>query len=153
MRVRLDDRTDISFGRRAMEWELKGVPVRLELGPRDLAEGVVTVSRRDAEGADAKQAVALGDVAAKVPGLLDDIQQALLAGHRAFTEGATTEVAAPEDVDGSGFFRLPWKAVGDSGEDALAARGYTVRCLVREDGSVPSSRDEDGLLAYVAKAY
>ena len=42
-RVRLDDRTDTSFGRRSVDWELKGVPVRVEVGPRDLAEGNVTV--------------------------------------------------------------------------------------------------------------
>ena len=45
-RVRLDDRTDTSFGRRSVDWELKGVPVRVEVGPRDLAEGNVTVVTR-----------------------------------------------------------------------------------------------------------
>ena len=45
-RVRLDDRTDTSFGRRSVAWELKGVPVRVEVGPRDLAEGNVTVVTR-----------------------------------------------------------------------------------------------------------
>ena len=47
VRAQLDDRTDLSFGRRATDWELKGVPVRLELGPRDLANGEVTMVRRD----------------------------------------------------------------------------------------------------------
>ena len=47
VRARVDDRTSVSFGRRATDWELKGVPVRLELGPRDLAAGAVTVVRRD----------------------------------------------------------------------------------------------------------
>src|SRR5437868_1674255 len=47
-RVELDDRVDTSFGRRAVDWELKGVPVRVEVGPRDLAEGNVTIVRRDA---------------------------------------------------------------------------------------------------------
>ena len=46
MRAHLDVRTDLSFGRRATDWELKGVPVRLELGPRDLANGEVTMARR-----------------------------------------------------------------------------------------------------------
>ena len=45
-RVRLDDRTETSFGRRSVDWELKGVPVRVEIGPRDLAEGRVTVVTR-----------------------------------------------------------------------------------------------------------
>jgi prolyl-tRNA synthetase len=46
-RVRVDDRTDIGLGRRLTDWELKGVPMRLEVGPRDLAAGVVSLVRRD----------------------------------------------------------------------------------------------------------
>ena len=49
-RVRLDDRTDTSFGRRSVDWELKGVPVRVEVGPRDLAEGNVTAGRAPPPG-------------------------------------------------------------------------------------------------------
>ena len=60
-RVRLDARTDTSFGRRSVAWELKGVPVRVEVGPRDLAEGNVTVVTRHTRE---KQNVALGAVAA-----------------------------------------------------------------------------------------
>ncbi len=58
-----------------------------------------------------------------------------------------------EEVDGTGFLRLPWAAIGEAGEDALAQRGYTVRCLVTTDGGLPQSRDEADLVAYVAKAY
>ena len=50
VRVQLDDRVDTGFGRRAVEWELKGVPVRIEVGPRDLAAGTVTLVRRDIAG-------------------------------------------------------------------------------------------------------
>ena len=57
VRVELDERVDLSFGRRSVDWELKGVPVRLEVGPRDVAEGVVTVVRRDV---GTKQATPLG---------------------------------------------------------------------------------------------
>ncbi|MBW3602510.1 MAG: proline--tRNA ligase, partial [Actinobacteria bacterium] len=56
VRARLDADTHTSFGRRATDWELKGVPVRLEVGPRDLREGQATLVRRDAEG---KRALAL----------------------------------------------------------------------------------------------
>src|SRR3954454_20752625 len=47
VRTELDERTEIGFGRRAADWELKGAPVRIEVGPRDLAKGEVTVVRRD----------------------------------------------------------------------------------------------------------
>jgi len=75
-RVRLDDRTDTGFGRRSVDWELKGVPVRVEVGPRDLAEGNVTVvtrHRREKEG------VALGAVAGTVATVLATAAGDLLA--------------------------------------------------------------------------
>jgi len=46
IRVRIDDRADVQFGRRAIDWELKGVPLRVEVGPRDLAAGSVMLARR-----------------------------------------------------------------------------------------------------------
>ncbi|MBB4712332.1 prolyl-tRNA synthetase [Streptomyces luteogriseus] len=46
VRVHVDDRTDIPFGRRAVDWELKGVPVRIEIGPRDLEKGTAMLARR-----------------------------------------------------------------------------------------------------------
>ena len=49
-RVRLDDRVETSFGRRSVDWELKGVPVRVEVGPRDLAVGQVTLVRTGSPG-------------------------------------------------------------------------------------------------------
>ena len=150
LRVKLDDRTDISFGRRVVEWELKGVPVRLELGPRDLAEGVVTRSRRDT---GSKETVSLDAAVADMAALLERIQADLLADSRRRREEATTDVEDLAAIDGPGMFRLPWAAIGDDGEEQLAERGYTVRCLVRPDGGLPASRDEDGLVAYVAKAY
>lgn len=47
IRVKLDDRDTVSAGYKFNDWEMKGVPVRLEVGPRDLENGVVTVFRRD----------------------------------------------------------------------------------------------------------
>ncbi len=149
VRVRLDDRTSQSFGRRAVNWELKGVPVRLEVGPRDIASGRAALVRRDVEG---KRNVALDTVAATVPALLDEIQDALLADALRRREEATADVADPDDVDGPGLFRLPWKAIGEAAERGLAERGYTVRCLLDADGAVPSRRETD-LVAVVAKAY
>ena len=75
-RVELDVRTELSFGRRVVGWELKGVPVRLELGPRDLAAGTVILSRRD-DGT--KVPVRLDDAVAEVARVLAASQEALLA--------------------------------------------------------------------------
>ena len=69
----------MSIGRRATDWELKGVPVRLELGPRDLAENAVTLVRRITGDEERKVAVPLDGVVAAVTAELDRQQDALLA--------------------------------------------------------------------------
>ncbi|NUR81545.1 MAG: proline--tRNA ligase, partial [Dermatophilaceae bacterium] len=76
VRAELDARVDTPFGRRAVDAELKGIPVRVEVGPRDLAEGSVTVVRRVAGG---KTAVPLGGVVDTVAAALDDDHEALYA--------------------------------------------------------------------------
>ncbi|HEX9970083.1 MAG TPA: proline--tRNA ligase, partial [Acidimicrobiales bacterium] len=89
-RVKVDDRVDTSFGRRAVGWELKGVPVRVEVGPRDLAEGTVTVVRRDT---GEKSPVPVDGVAAAVADALGDVQANLLAQARALRDERTVEAA------------------------------------------------------------
>jgi len=152
-RVRLDDRVDISFGRRSVDWELKGVPVRVEVGPRDLAAGHVTVVRRDDRQ---KHVVALGGVGPQVAAFLTQSQRTLLeetgARMRDRTRSVTTVDEAVEAVE-HGFAVLPWEAVGDEGEARLAASGVSIRCLQRSDGSLADEDDEPGLIAVVAKAY
>ncbi len=81
VRVRFDDRVETGFGRRAVEWELKGVPVRIEVGPRDLAAGTVTLVRRDVAGE--KATVPLEGLGHRVRDLLGrDPDVALPAGAR-----------------------------------------------------------------------
>jgi len=153
VRVRLDDRTDTSFGRRATDWELKGVPVRIEVGPRDLANGEVTVVRRDT---GEKRQAAVDGLADTVPALLDDIQATLLAEATAFRDTRTVDVATVDDAREAaqtGFARIPWATLGTDGEATLARDAITVRCLSRPDGSVPESEDEPDLVAVVARSY
>src|SRR3712207_6790607 len=90
VRARVDDRTNLGFGRRAVDWELKGVPVRLEVGPRDLEAGQATLVRRDREG---KQPLALDGAAAAVAALLEEIQTSMLTEARQRRDDATTEVS------------------------------------------------------------
>jgi prolyl-tRNA synthetase len=152
VRAKLDDRTNLGFGRRIVDWELKGVPVRLELGPRDLENNEVTLVRRDS---GEKQAVSLEGVAGAVAPLLADIQASLFAEAATRRDAATQDVSVAEEVEGPGFFRMPWRDIGVAGEAALAERGYSVRCLVTEDGDVPGPRGaaDEELVAYLAKAY
>ncbi len=153
VRARLDDRLDTSFGRRAVDWELKGVPVRVEVGPRELAQGEVTLVRRDT---GEKAAVRIERAVEEVGSALGAVQDAL---HREATrlrdertvEATTADEAAEAAADG--WARVRWDALGDEGEAALNAQGASVRCLQRDDGSLPLSADEHGMVAFVARAY
>jgi prolyl-tRNA synthetase len=153
LRIRLDDRVEISFGRRSIDWELKGVPVRLEIGPRDLAGGQVTLVRRDLQE---KRAVPVGEAAARVRADLEAVQAALYAEALERQARRTTRVvsvAEAAEAAADGFAVLPWDTVGLSGEEKLASEGCTVRCLQATDGSLPGDENEAGLVALVAKAY
>ncbi|MCC5950580.1 MAG: proline--tRNA ligase [Acidimicrobiia bacterium] len=152
-RVRLDDRTELSMGRRATEWELKGVPVRLELGPRDLAEDRAVLARR-IEGD--KQPVPLAGVAGAVDEALTAAQTSLLAQATTLRDQRIAAVSSLDEAveaAGVGWATLPWDLVGEAGESTLAQSAVTVRCLRREDGSLPDSEDEAGLVAYVGRSY
>jgi prolyl-tRNA synthetase len=141
------------MGRRATDWELKGVPVRLELGPRDLAEDVVTVVRRVT---GSKAAHPLGGAVATVRVALDEQQRELLVGATERREARTADVATIDEAveaAATGWARIPFAAVGEEGENALAEHAVTVRCLVRPDGGVPDGDDEPDLVAVVARAY
>jgi prolyl-tRNA synthetase len=154
VRTKLDDQVSQSFGRRATNWELKGVPVRVEVGPRDLATGAVTVVRRDTGD---KVQVPLAGVRAHVEGLLGQVQAELLAGATARRDEHVAEVDDFSDAleaAKTGFARVPWGLVGDSGgEERLAVEGVTVRCLQRADGSLPEADDEPDLVALVGRSY
>ncbi len=153
VRLRVDRRTDIGLGRRLTDWELKGVPVRLEVGPRDLASGTASLVRRD--GAE-RSAVALDAAAKTARGALGQAQDTLLAQARAELERRTTDVQTLDDAieaAGEGFARIEWAACGLEGERRANAAGVTVRCLMRADGSIPDTVDEDDLVSVLARAY
>ncbi len=156
VRVELDDRTDTSFGRRVVGWELKGVPVRIEVGPRDLAAGLVTVSRRDT---GTKEQVRLEQTASRVAQLLHQVHQTLLDEAQRRRQQATAAAATVEEAVAaarSGFATVPTGVLGPDGEQRLNQQGVSVRCLQRPDGSLPAADDvepDEELLAVVARAY
>ncbi|HLM29166.1 MAG TPA: proline--tRNA ligase, partial [Acidimicrobiales bacterium] len=95
VRTRLDDRVEQSFGRRATDWELKGVPVRVELGPRDLKSGVAILVRRDS---GAKEQVPLSGLRAEVERLVRDMQADMLAAALSRRDAAITDASTLEDA-------------------------------------------------------
>ena len=152
IRVRVD-RGRGSFGRRVTDWEIKGVPLRIEIGPRDLAQGLVTVARRDS---GEKITCELSAVHATVSRALDEAQQAILAvGERRLADRTAEVASAPEALEAaqSGFARMSWDLLRGAGEAELRNSAVTVRCLQRADGSMPDHEDEAGLIAIVGRSY
>jgi len=153
VRVGFDDRVDIPFGRRAVDAELKGYPVRIEIGPRDLSSGNAVLVRRCA---GSKTTVAISGVVDAVLAALEADQQALYDSALARRETSTVDVSTLPDAleaAGTGWARVPWSAVGAEGEAKANESGVTVRCLVRPDGTVPESEDEPDLVAILARSY
>ena len=107
-RVKLDDRDTVSAGFKFNDWELKGVPVRLEIGPRDLENGVVTAFRRDL---CEKTTLPLEGIADALQQLLDDIQRTLLEQARAFRDAHTKTVHNMDELGEAvqdGFAKAMW---------------------------------------------
>ena len=153
VRATVDERVDVPFGRRAIDAELKGYPVRIEVGPRDIAEGRVVVVRRVT---GERGPVPADSVVSLVTAALKADQQTLYDSALAEQQRRTTEVtsvAEAIEAAGRGWARLPWSAVGVEGEAELNVHGVTVRCLLHADGSVPDSEDAPDLVAVVGRAY
>ncbi|MBI2705126.1 MAG: proline--tRNA ligase [Actinobacteria bacterium] len=154
VRVELDVRVEVSMGRRATDWELKGVPLRLELGPRDLADESVMMVRRIS---GTKSAVPLSGITGTVGDALEQQQSELLQGASERRESRTIDCSSIDEVieaASTGWARIGWEALGkQEGEARLAESAISVRCLNRPDGSLPVAEDEAELVAICARAY
>lgn len=152
-KILIDSQTAVSFGRRSTDWEIKGVPVRVELGPRDVEEGVGVLVRRDTSE---KTPIPLQDLPQKISATLQAQQNDMLAAAREQLETRTQEAATTEEaaeIAQQGFARIPWNAIGNEGETALAAKGVSVRCLLNQDNTTPATIDDPDLVAIVGRAY
>ncbi len=140
VRTRVDERDHMSPGAKFYEWERKGVPYRIEIGPRDLAAGqVVLVPRVRAAGGGRKEFLPEAEAVAGLPARLDEFQAALLDRARTFREehthrGVERWEELVEILNGQGGF--VW--TGWSGDPAVEARvteetGATLRCIPDPD--------------------
>jgi prolyl-tRNA synthetase len=131
-RWKLDDRTHLTPGFKFNEWEVKGVPLRLEVGPRDLEQGTVAVSRRDVPGRAGKAFVAQADLTERVAQLLAEMQQALYERALRFRAGHTFAAADYEEFKArvqQGFVRVHWAGTGADEDQIKAETKATVRVL------------------------
>jgi len=85
-RIKVDDRTELTPGFKYHDWEMRGVPLRIEIGPRDVDQGVVTVARRDIPGKVGKITLAMDGLEETLKLLLEEVQKAMLARATAFRD-------------------------------------------------------------------
>ena len=130
LRVKFDDRDNVTPGWKFNEWELKGVPVRVEVGPRDLAEGKVLSVRRDTFE---KAPLDIEGLEGEIKAMLDAIQTNMFEIARAFRDEHTADVHSMEELEkqvNGGYAKAMW--CGDSAcEDKLkdATGGVKSRCI------------------------
>jgi prolyl-tRNA synthetase len=86
IRVKVDERTGFTPGYKFNDWEMRGVPLRIEIGPKDVEKGTVALARRDRPGREGKSFVPQAGLAAAVADLLVEIQKALLERATAFRD-------------------------------------------------------------------
>jgi prolyl-tRNA synthetase len=132
VRVRVDDRPDYRPGFKFNEWELKGAPLRIEIGGRDIAGGVVTVARRDSGD---KQQIPVARAAEAIGEMLNDMQAALL--RRARDERERRTLRDPSGYaemieylrEAAGFVVAPWCGRRECEARVKDDSAATIRCL------------------------
>ncbi len=138
VRVQIDDRDEHRPGYKFAEWELKGVPLRVELGPRDLDEAKAPVYRRDT---GEKEPWTLADIPKKVPVTLDNIHDSLREQALAFRDAHTIHPSSYEEMREfltatGGFAIAPWDGDPATEAQVKADTKATIRCLGMEAGDV-----------------
>ena len=157
--VKFDDRDTYKPGYKFAEWELKGVPVRLAVGMRDLESGTVEVARRDTKE---KFVVAMDDLQPRIVSLMDEIQQNLFDRAAKYREEKTQEVNSWDEFlevinVKEGFAIAHWDGTGETEEKIKELTKATIRCIAidqkLEDGvCVYSGKPSTGRVVF-AKAY
>ena len=98
IRVKVDDRTEVTPGFKFNDWELRGVPLRLEIGPKDVEKGSVMAARRDIPGREGKSFLPQDNILQSVSDLLVNIQTSLLERAIAFRDSHIFEVTSYEEL-------------------------------------------------------
>jgi prolyl-tRNA synthetase len=134
IRVKLDNRDQHRPGFKFSEWELKGVPLRIEIGPKDVAAGQVVVADR-VNGE--KTATPLDDVSGRIPGLLDASQKALYEDAVSFRDASSHEASSFDDLVAGieaegGFWTGPWCGDPVCEEKVTTDSKATIRVLPLE---------------------
>jgi prolyl-tRNA synthetase len=140
IRVTMDEREGFSPGFKFNDWEMRGVPLRMELGPKDVSKGSVVLARRDRPGKEGKSFVPQAGVAGVVGKTLAEIQESLHARALAFRNANTQE---PTDYEGfkaaveKGFALSYWCGGAACEEKIKQETKATMRCIPLEQSGAP----------------
>jgi len=157
IRVTLDER-DERPGWKFSEWELRGVPLRVEIGPKDIEKSAVLVARRDTRE---KQSLAMDGLATRIQQLLDDVQRTLFDRARTFRDEHTQRVSTYEEfkqvMEGRpGFVIAPWCGSTDCEAQIKSETQATIRNMPRSGAPGGTCiRCDQGAIAeaWFAKSY
>src|SRR5215469_4029899 len=137
IRVKLDEREGLSPGFKFNDWEMRGIPLRLELGPKDVAKGSVVLARRDQPGKEGKAFVPQQGIDAAVAQLLEQVQKSLYTRALEFRRTNTIEPADytefKQAVD-KGFAFSWWCGGGACEERIKEETKATMRCIPLDQG-------------------
>jgi prolyl-tRNA synthetase len=135
LRFKIDDRDQITAGFKFNEWELKGVPVRVEVGPKDVEKGSVAVARRDTPGKAGKSFVPQAGLTEHLERLLADIQQALFDRALRSRDERTADVSTYDELKQQierGFARAYWAGSSADEKRIQDEIRATIRCIPLE---------------------
>ena len=135
IRVKMDERDGSSPGFKFNDWEMRGVPLRLELGPKDVAKASVVLARRDRPGKEGKSFVPQAGIGAAVTQMLEEIQKALFDRALAFRKSKTAEPADYSEFKTAvetGFAFSWWCGGGDCEAKIKEETKATMRCIPLE---------------------
>ncbi len=135
VRTQTDDRDQFRPGYKFAEWELKGVPLRLEMGPRDLASGEVRAAFRHS---GEKRQLAQSRLGEQIPELLEETQIGILERARSFRDQYTTRVESYEEfkeklVSPGGFLYAHWDGSTETENKIQKETKATIRCIPLDD--------------------
>ncbi len=129
--VKIDDRDNVRSGFKFAEWELKGVPVRLAMGPRDLENGTIELVRRDTLE---KETVPQEGLVDRIEKLMEEIQQSIFDKAAKFRETMTTKVDTYDEFkkvldEKGGFILAHWDGTVETEERIKDETKATIRCI------------------------
>ncbi len=129
--VKIDDRDNVRSGFKFAEWELKGVPVRLAIGPRDMQNNTVELARRDTLE---KQSLSQDGMADYVENLLSEIQTNIYQKALTFREANTFKIDSYDEfkkrIEEGGFFLCHWDGTAETEEKIKEETKATIRCIL-----------------------